>query len=1034
MKISELAIRRAVATSMMYVLVVLLGGVAITKLPLEFMPQMDIPFVDIHIPYEGASPVEVCDRIGEPVEEALATLPGIKKMRTRCSPGYAYIGLELSGKAKMDYMVLDIQERIDAIRADLPSDIDNIWIQKFDTEQFPVIFGAITFAEDKSENNELIDRHFIRPLKTVDGVAAVMVEGLEYRKVLVEIDQNKLTSYGINVLQVFDVLASANMTQSAGSVDFAGRRHSVRIVGEFKDLDAIRALPVTSAIKVGDVAEVRMDHEKPFFVGRFNKRRAYMVMILKESGVNTVGVCTDIKERLDKILDDQRLKGVEFKIWFDQSREIVTSISVLTKTGAVGAVLAFFVLWVFLKNFRSTAIVASAIPMSILGTIAGMFFLGLNFNMVTISALIVGVGMLVDNSIVVLEAIDLHHRQGASPFTAAIEGAKEVGLAISVATSTTIIVFLPLIFTEQSAASILMKQMGLVLALSIGSSLVVSLTLIPLLASRLLQPVSTGLPRWYQRLSDAFIATLSSGLDHRLPTILIMTAGFLISVQIFIWPTPWDSIEGIKENFKFYKLIEKEAVPSAMMRLVRINVHFDHKPPLEEIDGKMAKLEDLFFLKKEEWGLDTIAAIVTPRFTHLLLVLPDVQTPKYSAEEIKDLASDFIAENIHWPGVRVELSGEGQGGPPGMGGQSTSIKVRGPDPNQVLDFAELIRERLMGVPGLEEIKEIERDQEHEVHVMVDRDQARQYGFDVSQVAMAVSYSIRGVPVGQFYSGDTPLDIYIQLDEADRKTLNQLESMNIQNMRAEYIPLKNVARFKMVPIPDRVRRDNRLNTVRIPIVPEGKDLGVVSKHVHERLKNFRLPMGYSWVVGEEFQEVKEDLTTLAKAIVLAMILVFLVMTAQFESFFLPFVVMFTLPFATIGVVFALLISRATFNVLSGAGCLLLVGIVVNNAIVLVDHIHNLRKKGLGDKESLLQASADRFRPIMMTALTTIVGLLPMAMGVNDTGRMMYSPLGIAVLGGLVVSTFLTPFVIPIIYSLTDDLVRWFRQLWRMMVEV
>jgi len=1031
MRISEFAIRRGVATTMLFALVILLGSVAIPELPLEFMPEMDAPFIEVHVPYEGASPVEICDRIAEPVEEAVATLPGIQKMRTRCRLGYAYIGIELNSEANMDYMVLDVQERIDSIKKDLPSDVRNIFIAKFDTQQMPIIMGAVTFPENDPENNQLLDRYLIRPLKTVDGVADINIEGLEERRVLVEIDQNKLTAYGVSVIQVFEALRSANMTLSAGTVRYADKEHSVRIVGEFESLAEIRRLPVNDRVKVGDVAEVKIDYVEPFFIGRINGQRAYIMMILKESGANTVQTSRAVHQRMAELLEHPRLKGVKMKVWFDQAREITTSIDILTETGVVGAALAFLVLWVFLKSIRSTLIVSAAIPMSVLTTVACMYFLGLTFNVITLSALIVGIGMLVDNSIVVLEAIDLRRRQGMSPAEASIAGAKEVGLAITVATTTTIIVFLPLIFTEQSSASILMKQMGMVLALAIGSSLFVSLTLIPLLTSRVLTSMPTEMPGWYRRLSEAFFSLLDLGLAHRGKALASVGFIFLVSVLAFSWPAPFSkSLE--KRGLTGKPLIEKEAVPKALMRLVRITVEFEHKPAIEEVGLKMRKLEKLFMEKMDQWDLDTVSTIVTPIFNRILLVLPNDRMPRYDVEQVSDMARDFI-KDINWPGVKLKIEEEGMhGGPPGMG-RSTSIKVRGPDPEQVYSYARDIREMIKTVPGLKEIREIERLNEEEVHVIVDRNLARQYGFETNQVAMAVSYSIRGVPVGQLLSSEVPLDIYIQVQEADRKTLDQLESMMVQNLRGQYIPLKNIAEFKVVPIPEVVRRDNRLITVRVPVVPEGKDLSTVKKRISNRLSTLRLPTGYSWAMGEEFEEGMEDLKTLAIAIGLAMVLVFLVMTAQFESFFLPFVIMFTLPFAMIGVVLGLLISRATFNILSGAGCLLLVGIVVNNAIVLVDHVNNLRKQGYGPLESLRQASRDRFRPIMMTALTTIVGLGPMALGLNDTGRMMYSPMAIAVLGGLVVSTFLTPFVIPIIFSMSDSLVTFLKGVWQAMAK-
>jgi hydrophobic/amphiphilic exporter-1 (mainly G- bacteria), HAE1 family len=1015
MGLIESSVNRRITTVMVYLLIVVLGVVAMFKIPLEFMPKMDIPVIEIHVPYEGASPVEVCDRIVEPIEEAVATLPGIKKMHSRCRMGYAYVNMELVNTEKIDYMVLDVQERIDQIRKDLPSDIRQIMIMKFDTEAFPVLFGALTFPEDKAENNELIDRLVVRPLRTVDGVANVQMEGMQERRVLVEIDENKLTAYGVNVLQIFDALITANITTSAGTVDFANLKHSVRIVGEFRDLDEIRRLPVSGNIHVGDVADVHVDYVKPFFIGRLNQQRAYMLMVLKESGANTVEVCTNVQLRLAEMAANPKLAGMKLKVWFDQSREITTTMSILRGSGVEGSILAFIILLVFLKNLRSTLVVCLAIPLSALATVAVMYFVKLSFNVITLSALILSVGMLVDNAIVVLEAIDIRHRRGEKPLSAAINGTKDVGLAISVSTSTTVIVFLPLIFTEQSTSAILMKQLGLVLAISITASLVVSLTVIPLFASQFFREQPSALPRWYQYFSNWFMRLLELSLQHRARAFGIVFGIFALSIAILLWPWP--------------RLIEKEAVPAALMRAVPITLKFEKKPSLAEMDAKIRTLEELFMAKKTEWDLDTVAAFVSDIFARVFLILPDDRMGKYTAAEIQDKAQALVKENIKWPGVVIDTKGEEMQGPGGGMGQATSLKVRGPDPDQVYAFAEDIRGRLESVPGLKEIKPIERTTEEELHVMVDRDLARQYGFQTSQVSMAVSYAIRGTPVGQMHTGESPLDIYIQVKDADAKTIPELQTMMLQNTNGQYVPLNNIARFRLIPIPELVRRDNRLITARIPIVPKGRDLGVVRDNITRELRNYHLPMGYSWVVGEEFEEQSDSLRTLAKALILAMILVFLIMTAQFESFFLPFVIMFELPFALIGVVFGLLIGRATFNVLSGAGCLLLIGIVVNNAIVLVDHVHNLRKQGVAPRDSLIEGSRDRLRPIMMTALTTIVGALPMALGMNDTGRMMYSPLAIAVVGGMAASTFLTPFMIPLIFSITDDVLARLRAAWR-----
>jgi HAE1 family hydrophobic/amphiphilic exporter-1 len=1014
MKISEFSVRRRVTTLMVFSSLVLLGVIGLRKVPLEFMPKIDMPFINIWLPYEGASPVEISDTIVEPIEEAISTMHGIKKIRSRCHASRAEIGVELSGEAKTDYLVLEIQERIDQIRNQLPEDLGPIMIMKFDTEQMPVIFSAVGFPEEKEENNDLIERLIIRPLRTIDGIANVQVEGMEEKRIKVEVDQGRLDAYHVSVLQIYNAILTGNLNLSAGSINHLDKKHSLRIVGGLTDLDEIRKLRVTPWITVGDVATVGYEYFKQIpFYGRMNQRKAYMLLIQKEAGANTVDVCRRVNAKIGEILKEPLLKGVEIKTWFDQSEEITRSLKTLRGMGLAGGLLAFLVLLLFLWNWRSTLIVSVAIPMSLITVCALMYFLKLSFNMVTIAALMIAIGMLVDNSIVVLEAIFARMQKGVDRVQASIKGTDEVGLAITVSTTTTIIVFLPLIFMGQTETSIVMVQLGAVVAIAIAVSLLVSLTLIPLLTSRFLILHRTHYPRWYNWLSRHFLHILDWSMDHRGLALLACLILFVLSFSAFFVPG----------------LIEKEALPKEMMRMVQARIQFDRNPPLEERDEKAKVLEQLFMDNKEEWHVDTVAAIISDQVSRVHLVLEEKLPSGFTADTVKGLAKDLLAKEIVWPGVEVVFDDPSMGGPHGGGMSRTTIKVRGDDPAQVYAFAEQIRERLKAVKVIKEIKPLERAGKQELHIEIDRELARKYRFDIAQVAMAVSYSIRGNTVGRLTTHDRQLDIYMQLEEADRKSLAQLEKMSVENLDGEFILLKNFARFRIQPIPESIRRENRRFTVRIPINPAIRDLGVVRSQVQAALVGFRLPRGYSWVMGEEYQEMIDTIYTLLQSMLLAIALVFIVMTAQFESFFLPFVVIFTFPFALIGVAFFLIMTGSTFNALSGAGCLLLVGIVVNNAIVLVDHIHNLRKQGLGERDSLMRGAQDRLRPIMMTALTTIMGLLPMALGLSDTARMMYSPLAIAVLGGLVSSTFFTPLIIPLIYSLTDDAIKFLRQLWK-----
>ena len=1008
MKISELSVRYRVAVAMIYLSLLVLGVVAIKRIPLEFMPKMEVPFVNIVINYSGAGPVEICENIAKPIEEAISTMHGIKKIKTRCRSGQGEMEITLGEGVKTDYQVLEIRERIEQIRPELPSDLPPLLVLKFSSEQWPIIFLSLLVPDTGKHYSDIFDQLIVRPLKTVEGVADVQFFGLEEKRVKIELDQDRLRAYRINVLEVYQALIANNLNFSVGTLEHLEKKYSIRVIGQFKSLNEIRQLPIRPGITLGKIARVDFEYVQPRFRGRVNGKPGYVMFIQKESNANTVDVCQRVVEKLDQLLKDPQLEGIQTKIWFNQGEEISRSIRTLTSTGIMGAIFAFLVLWLFLRDFRATLIVSVAIPTSLFITVFFMYLLNLSFNMITLSGLVVAVGMLVDNSIVVLEAVYSRFQKGDPPRVASVSGADEVGLAISVSTTTTMIVFLPLLFSQHKEVSTMMGQLGIVMVLAIGTSLVVSLTLIPLLASMLLSRASAKEVRWFNRVQDGMLALLLRSLKRRALLLGSVALLFFVATGIFM------------------KKTEKESIPKAMSNRVRIRIHFEQKPEEKELEEKLRVLEKLFMAHQEELYLDSVTTIHTPTFARVLLILKDDHPSEFTAEKLQEKAKALIEQNINWPGVHISF--ESMNMPePGAGPSPTTIKVKGDNPDQVYYFAEQIRKRLIGLKTIKMVGELEKEGKREVHIEIDRELAQKYGFDPSQVAFTIAYLIRGVTVGKFTQESGQLDLYLQLEKADQRTITQLKEMTIQNLEGKPIPLGNIARFRIKGIPEVVRRENRRFTVRIPVFPSVRDVSKVRAEVMQKLGGFHLPKGYNWVMGEEYQELVNMLYDLLVSVLLAVALVFIVMTAQFESFLLPFVVMFTIPLGWIGIVLALTITGSTFNILSGAGTLLLIGIVVNNAIVLVDHIKNLRRRGLSERESLIQAVKDRFRPITMTAMTTIIGLAPMAFGFNDTAKMVYSPLAIAVMGGLIASTFLTPLVIPVIYSLTDSLREWRKEI-------
>lgn len=994
---------------MFFLALVILGVVSMYRLPLEFMPKADFPELDIQIPYPASSPNEVNERIVKPIEEAVSTLPGIEKIVSRASINGAFIHVTFKSGSNFDYEVLEIREKIGIIRDELPEDLDFIWIWKYDSESIPIFILGVYAQKYVPEINDLVDQKIARELRKIDGVANVELWGEEQKRVLVEVDREKLDHYGIRLLHVFQAIVTNNLTLDAGQALHNGKRYDIRIVGQAVGADQIRNFPITDRVKIGDVADVKFDYTFGMFRGRIDRQRAYIILVRKESGANTVYVCGQVRKVLARVLDDPALKihGIKTRIFFDQSQEITKAISGLKSSGIQGGILAALVLLLFLKNLQSTLIICVAIPTSIIMAIIAMHLvLGMSFNMISLSGLMLGIGMLVDNSIVVMEAIYSKVQEGLRGRRAALEGTKEVGLAIAVSTTTTLVVFLPLVFAAASESVVIMREFGIVLCLSISASLFVALTLIPLLAGWLLtssQAKTINTPRWFSIFHYSYLATMKKALNQRRKALLTFVACFVLT-------------------FIPAAFTEREFIPDTALRIVRLLVKFEKALAIEDIDKVVDSIEAKLWRHKDEWGLETMAAFFNKDFVEINLILPEYD-PKLSRNTVKELVKAYLAKEAKYPGVNYDLETMGFEGPVSGG---LAVRILGDDPKILMEEAERIREKLKTIPQLTDVKPIAYESEKELKIYLDRELAKIYDVDITQAGYEVAYGIRGVTAGWVQYQEKQVDIVMQLKEKDRNTLTAVKNYPISNNNGRLIPLANFAKIEPEAVPRAIRRENRRTSIRIPIEYSQKDLFTLKKKISSALEGFSLPRGYLWTMSDEFDKVRDAFITLLEAIALAIVLVFIIMVAQFESFFLPFVIMFSMPFALIGIYWALFITGNTLNVLSGAGMLLLAGIVVNNAIVLVDHINNLRKKGMDKTESLIKATSDRLRPIMMTGATTLVGLFPMAIGANDQGRLIYSPLAIAVLGGIFTSTILVPLLIPVIYSYSDDVVEVVKQ--------
>ncbi len=635
MRLSEFSVKYKVAGLMIYICLCVLGVVALRRMPLEFLPKMEMPFINIIINYPGTSPAEICENIVQKVEEAVSTMHGIDKIETNCRQGNAEIGIQLSSDSNTEYQVLEVRERIEQIKNDLPVDLPPILVLKFDTDQFPIIFASVGLPDDQKEYSDILEQVLVRPVKSLEGVADVQFFGMEEKRVKVELDQDLLNAYGISIIEVYGKLTANNLNMSLGSIDHLGKKYSVRLLSEFLRLNDIRKLRLRKDLILSDVAKVDYEYVKPIFRGRVNSKPMRLMLIQKEGGANTVQVSDRVTDKIKEVMKDPQMAGAEIKVWFNQADEIKIAVSGLKNSGLMGAFLAFFILWLFIKDFRATFIISLSIPTSLLITVFVMYFLGYTFNVITMSGLVMGIGMLVDNAIVVMEAIYARLERGQPRDQAAIHGTDEVGLAITASTTTTMIVFLPLIFSKHREVSVLMGQLGVVTVISISVSLLVAMTLTPLLASILITGRKPYKVKWFEKTEDRMIGWLGVFLKHRQAVLWPLFGLFAITMVFFFTP----------------RLIEKESVPKAMMRILQVRMVFEQKPDDEELDRKMAYLEEMFMAHKEDWQLDTVNSVIAPQFTRISLVMNEKRKSKFTVDDLLEQVKALVDQKIQWPGV-----------------------------------------------------------------------------------------------------------------------------------------------------------------------------------------------------------------------------------------------------------------------------------------------------------------------------------------------------------------------------------------------
>ncbi len=1012
MSLPEFSIRRPVTVLMAIIMAVLLGGIAFLEIPVDLMPETEFPTLSVNVGYPGVAPQEMETLVARPLEQALAATPGVKQITSSSSEGRASVRLEFAYGTNLDEAAAEMRSRLDRRRDNLPEDIEPPTLYKYDVSQYPIMY--LTVASPKMDAKQLrffSEKNLQYRIERAPGVAATNISGGLRRQIHVDLSLKKLRALNLSVGDVVQTLRNENLNRPVGPVNEGRYEVLVRTVGEFDNIDDILDVAVATRggvnVYLRDIATVEDSNEDVRYMVSVNGVPAVRMFIYKQSGANTVEVAQTVRQEVERINRDY--PQISLNIPWDSSEFISAAVDNVKKATIVGGALAVLVLLFFLRAFAPTIIIGVAIPISVITTFALMYFNGFTLNTVSFGGLALGVGMLVDNAIVVLENIYRHREEGLDGKEAAILGSQEVAVAITASTLTTIVVFVPVLFI-QGVAGQTFQQLAWVVSFALGCSLLSAITLVPMLCSKFLGKAAgqrqRGLSGWIGRRLDALTSSYENlivwSLGNR--ALVVGLAAALFAGALYIWP-----------------LIGVELEPELDEGSLSISVTLEPGTRVEETDRVIKQMEQIVRenvpeaeTMMSEAGSNSSWRAEGTNEGDMRVYLVDPSKRDRTAAEI---AQEIRPKLEMGPGMIVQTRVRGavrtRGSNP-FGDGRLSVEIRGHDQEVAMDLAEQVLAAMRSTPGVASAELSRKPGTPEMVVSVDRKKANSMGLSVSQVADTLETAIGGTRASMYREDGDEFDILVRLAKQDRIDISQLGRVSIRLPDGSTIPVSAVVNLERREGPVEITRADQQRIIVATGVIEDRDLGSIVNDLREKLAAIPRPPDYEFIFGGEYEEQQEAFRQMTFAAILAMLLVYMVMAAQFESLRDPFIILFSIPLAFIGVAVTLLITGTNFNMQGFLGVIVLVGIVVNNAIVLVDYTNLLRRDhGYSVRDAVITAGRRRLRPILMTTVTTVLGLLPMSLGWGEGGELQV-PMARVVIGGLTTSTLITLVFIPVVY--------------------
>lgn len=1006
--ISKIAIKRPVSTLMIVLMVVLAGVLSYMNLDLAYMPSIDYPVAMVSTTYTGVGPEEIEELVTKPLEEALATITGVDTITSVSSAGSSMIAIQFVDGTDLDMISLDIREKIDMVSGRLPDDANEPKVMKMDFNAETVSLGITSKKYDLEKLYAFLDTNVTTQLEKIEGVSAVEMMGGIENEVQITVNQEKLQGHGISINQIAGVLAKENVNAPAGSIKQGNASLQVRAIGEFKSVEEIANLPITTGngtmIYIKDIATVEEVEKEQSSYAMINGTEGIMYSLSKQSDANIVNLTEAVKETITKL--EKQYPDLEIELLSTTGDYIKDSVANVATTAFQSALVAIIVLLVILRDPKTSLVIAISIPTSIVATFALMYVKGMTLNTISMGGIVIGIGMLVDNSVVVLENIYKHFEKGLDPKKAAEVGTKEVSMAVLASTLTTVAVFLPLTFVSGMVGQ-MMHDLSYTICFALAASYVVAITVVPMACSLILKQTSNKKENALTRALDAWGRVLD-GLDrgyknilklalkHRVGTLLVVLGIF--SGTLAIVPLVGFDLMPITD----------EGAASISITLPDGSLIEDTKDILTKV---LSKIEDIPEIEM------TSASIQDSNTASVTIDLVAKQERTRSTDEVCD-EIEKLMKNIAGADISVASSSAAMGVM--AGGSNISLNIKADDSDTLRTVSEELVTLISQIKGATNVESSLNDSLTEANLIVNRAKAAKYGVSTSDIANTIYMSLTGTTATQYKTDGTEIDVVIKYDDERTNYIKDLENLTLTTGTGARIPVTEVAEIVMGESAVSINRENQRKYITITGNIEDVDTSVAQELLEEKLSQYIFPEGCTYSFGGTMEMMNEAFASLGIALIVAVLLVYMIMASQFESFSYPFIVMFSMPIAITGGIIGLFLVGETITVTAFMGFIMLVGMVVNNAIVLVDYTNQLiHDHGMECKEALLAAGPSRLRPILMTTLTTIIGLVPMALGTAE-GMEIQKPLGITVIFGLTLSTLITLILIPVLYLILNNL--------------